>query len=95
MGKVLGYNIYSKRFPGNYNPQKITYLDGKAQAQVELPEGDQKIWITAFTSKGEGPKSNERTIFADDIHHGMFVVKQVFILISSKKYPEKGNFTLL
>lgn len=79
MGKVIGYNIYSQGFTGNSrdpNIQKTLVMYDKAskhQAKVELPKGDQKVWITALTSKGEGPKSNELTVFADDLRHGMYL----------------------
>ena len=77
MGKVIGYNIYSQSFKGNYRlslVQKIPFMDGTAsKTHIELPKGNQKVWITALTSKGEGPKSNEWTVFSDDYHTGMYL----------------------
>lgn len=99
MGKVIGYNIYSQRFSGNYRfspTQKVPFMYGIAsKAQVELPKGDQKVWITALTSKGEGPKSNEWTVFADDLHHGMFLENYSYIYIIDVSKRHISCFVLI
>lgn len=84
MGKVIGYNIFAKTFSGSQrfsSTQKVPFKNGTAsKAIVELPKGENlKIWITALTSKGEGPRSNEWTVFADDLHYGVYLHYNLYV----------------
>eukprot|EP00111_Clytia_hemisphaerica_P023500 TCONS_00069235-protein len=72
MGKIIKYNIYAQKFFADYRSpvEKIEVPGGdNSNAAIHLKKGSYKVWITGVTSKGEGPKSDELTIYTEDYHH--------------------------
>lgn len=62
MGKIENYTIYCKVID-NQNEGTIEKFVTKTASDISTvklaKKGTYKIWITAFTSAGESPKSNE------------------------------------